>query len=244
MPLKDAFPKLYTLESNKDCRIIDRILNADSTYAWSRRRGIRNGIEQRELTKLLDTLSSLNLGRSEDTWIWKPSGNGSFSVQSLRWEISCNRWSTSPLKFSWCPWIPIKVNCFVWRLLLNRIPVAANLLKRGINVTSRLCPLCCLIDEDVNYLFFKCQFSKEVWLKICSWTKFMPRNPSSGDDLLMLIKGSAANRNLGVGLSTPPCGISGSAETTWRLRKLSRFRVRRWTIYKVMLLVGANLEQI
>lgn len=74
------------------------------------------------------------------------------------------------------------------------IPVALNLSKRGVRISSRLCPLCRDGEEDVIHLFFTCPFSVDLWNRICFWLKFLPRSPSGVEDLLMLIKGSAVNR--------------------------------------------------
>lgn len=58
--------------------------------------------------------------------------------------------------FKWVKWIPLKINCFVWRLLQNRILTSANLIGRGISVSSTLCPFCCNVEDDTEHVFFSC----------------------------------------------------------------------------------------
>ena len=41
--------------------------------------------------------------------------------------------------------------------------VECNLAKRGVNVGTMLCPQCDQEEEDVEHLFFRCGFVKEVW---------------------------------------------------------------------------------
>ena len=50
--------------------------------------------------------------------------------------------------------VPAKVNVFVWRLMLNRIPTKVNLDRRGIDCGSIRCAVCDDALETVNHLFF------------------------------------------------------------------------------------------
>ncbi|KAL4563642.1 hypothetical protein LXL04_027687 [Taraxacum kok-saghyz] len=68
-------------------------------------------------------------------------------------------------QFYWNSWLPLRVNCFVWRLKLNRIPLIDNLVYKGIRISSRLCKLCNKEDEGRDHVFFTCDYAKEV----CNW---------------------------------------------------------------------------
>ena len=50
--------------------------------------------------------------------------------------------------------ICIKLNTFCWRLLLNRLPNKDNILYRGIDVPSSVCPICNHVVEEVNHVFW------------------------------------------------------------------------------------------
>ncbi|XP_076892326.1 uncharacterized protein LOC143544033 [Bidens hawaiensis] len=69
----------------------------------------------------------------------------------------------------WEGWIPIKLNCFVWKLLLNRIPVAVNLLAMSLVSISRTCTFFSLSDEFPDHVFLNCVRAKEVWRVVSLW---------------------------------------------------------------------------
>jgi hypothetical protein len=56
----------------------------------------------------------------------------------------------------WNRCIPIKVNVFLWRLML-------------INVGSVLCPICQDDVERVNHFFFSCDMAKDLWALMARW---------------------------------------------------------------------------
>ncbi|KAL4584731.1 hypothetical protein LXL04_009340 [Taraxacum kok-saghyz] len=92
--------------------------------------------------------------------------------------------NTDGAKFKWINWVPLKINCFVWRLSLDRIPLSNNLVKRGISVNSMACKLCNMGDESVDHVFFRCDFALCVWNWICNWSKLMGTAPIDFDSFL------------------------------------------------------------
>ncbi|GKB26857.1 RNA-directed DNA polymerase, eukaryota [Tanacetum coccineum] len=69
----------------------------------------------------------------------------------------------------WIKTIPIKVNVFAWKLHLDRLPTRSNLLKRGIQVQSSLCPIYNVLLEDTSHLFFSCDVALAISRLICRW---------------------------------------------------------------------------
>ena len=65
--------------------------------------------------------------------------------------------------------VPIKVNTFIWRLALDRLPTRCNLDRRGIDLPSLLCPICDGHVEEARHLFFSCQLAMEVWGRVERW---------------------------------------------------------------------------
>ena len=63
----------------------------------------------------------------------------SFSVKIVRILIVDSGVSKNE-KFNGINWTPLKRNCFVWRLVKNKIPTYDNLLKKGVTLNSSLCP--------------------------------------------------------------------------------------------------------
>lgn len=59
----------------------------------------------------------------------------------------------------------------MWRALKGKLPVRAEVDKRGIDLHSILCPLCEDEIESVEYSLLKCKVVKAVWEKVFSWWK-------------------------------------------------------------------------
>lgn len=62
----------------------------------------------------------------------------------------------------WCNLVPTKLNVFLWRALWDRILSRVNLVDRGANIPTVLCP-CSLDVHDKKNVFVNC----EVASKIC-----------------------------------------------------------------------------
>ena len=86
-----------------------------------------------------------------------------FSVKSLR-SIIDNVINSPFAGFCfWNKWLPTRVNCFLWRLLLNRLPNRTKLRLRGINIPSDICPLCEANAEVADHLFLSCPKVQDIW---------------------------------------------------------------------------------
>lgn len=67
-----------------------------------------------------------------------------------------------------CSWpIPIKLICFFWLVLHNRILTWDNLGRGGWKGPA-MCCLCHEAEESILHLFFRCRFAQEVWRIICT----------------------------------------------------------------------------
>ena len=129
-------------------------------------------------------LCNVSLSDSEDSWRWEGDSSGKFSVKSLRTIIE--NVSNSPfagIPF-WNKWLPPRVNCFVWRLLLKRIPTKPNLLARGVELPSDFCSLCNGEKEAEIHLFYNCTNVIEVWVLVSNWCGLKTGNINSLDQLL------------------------------------------------------------
>lgn len=105
------------------------------------------------------------LGIGSDRWGWALDPTDVFTVSSTRYHID-NIWlNSNGLPTRWNKQLPIKVNLFIWRLLLNRLPTRDNLVARHINIPSSLCPVCRKEVESVLHLFLRCDFTDQVWLR-------------------------------------------------------------------------------
>ena len=109
------------------------------------------------------------LSEHKDAWKWSPDINKGFSVASTRILIDSHILEGFPIATRWNGCIPIKVNIFLWRLLLNKLPSRVNLDRRGIDVPSILCPICHEDVETANHIFFTCEMASTLWSMLAKW---------------------------------------------------------------------------
>nr|GEU68220.1 RNA-directed DNA polymerase, eukaryota [Tanacetum cinerariifolium] len=82
---------------------------------------------------------------------------------SARTLIDSSTLDVDPKATRWNRFIPNKVNVFIWRLMLNKLPTRVNLDMRDIDVGSLLCPICLEDLETVNHIIFSCNMAKDLW---------------------------------------------------------------------------------
>nr|GFB67902.1 RNA-directed DNA polymerase, eukaryota [Tanacetum cinerariifolium] len=104
-----------------------------------------------------------------DRWIWSLSGDGEFSVSSVRNLIDDKNLGTIGSKTQWCKFVMIKVNILSWRVKLNNLPLRLNLSRRGMKLHSILCPSCNMAVESTDHLFFACPMMKNLYKAITRW---------------------------------------------------------------------------
>lgn len=95
-------------------------------------------------------------------WNWSLDRDGLYSVSSLRKALDSRCLVSVPTVTAWCKVVPIKVNIFIWRLRLCRLPTRENLARRGVSLQSLICPLCNSDMENEEHLFLKCSLAKEI----------------------------------------------------------------------------------
>ncbi|GKC55447.1 RNA-directed DNA polymerase, eukaryota, reverse transcriptase zinc-binding domain protein [Tanacetum coccineum] len=165
-PLNVLFPRVYALEGDKKCKVAHRI-NV-SNWNMVLRRAPRGGVESSQLEDLKALIQNILISDNKDGWKWSLDSNG-FSVASARKYIdehilpcglSCTRWNKG---------VPIKVNVFLWRLNLDKLPSLVNMDRKGMDIDSLLCPVCGDHVESVDHLFFSCGMARELWRLLARW---------------------------------------------------------------------------
>lgn len=91
---------------------------------------------------LTNLLVKFQMSNDHDRWIWSNSKCGKFSVKLLMYVLHTSGVVAIVALFKWANWIPLKINCFIWRIFQSRIPTYTSFSRRGIIVSSVLCPLC------------------------------------------------------------------------------------------------------
>nr|GEW92491.1 RNA-directed DNA polymerase, eukaryota, reverse transcriptase zinc-binding domain protein [Tanacetum cinerariifolium] len=93
---------------------------SSSQNRWSK--PPRSGIKNSQFIELGQILSSISLSSISDRWSWTLHGLGDFSVKSAREEIDKHVLVVSPSQNRWSKVLPIKLNVFSWRMMLDRLP--------------------------------------------------------------------------------------------------------------------------
>ncbi|GJW37835.1 RNA-directed DNA polymerase, eukaryota, reverse transcriptase zinc-binding domain protein [Tanacetum coccineum] len=70
---------------------------------------------------------------------------------------------------SWDKTILRKVNIFLWRLSLDRLPHMLNLSLRGMNIPAISCSSCNANVESTNHIFFECIVASDLWKLVYRW---------------------------------------------------------------------------
>ncbi|GKC38739.1 RNA-directed DNA polymerase, eukaryota [Tanacetum coccineum] len=159
--------RLYRLEQDKECLIIDHIDNGFWKWNWSRDDiGVRNSASLRDL---LSDICDADLNVEEDTCVWSLAKDGSFSVGETRRLIDAKFLPSLSSPTSWDKVLPSKVNIFLWRLALDRLPNRWNLSSRGLDIPSISCPMCNSHVESSSHTFFECTVASGLWSLIRNW---------------------------------------------------------------------------
>ncbi|GAU24262.1 hypothetical protein TSUD_48500 [Trifolium subterraneum] len=160
-PLARAFGRLYDLADNKHISVADMFeagwaLNGNG-WKWRRR---LFAWEEDLVAQCVGVLDNFVLqGDATDRWVWNLHPSQSYSVRSGYSYLTASDGSSMEdfASFLWVKSVPLKVNIFIWRLFLNRLPTNDNLLRRGvIEVHHDLCSTNCGKAEDAVHLFIQC----------------------------------------------------------------------------------------
>lgn len=78
------------------------------------------------------------------------------------------------IKSRWNKILPSKVNVFIWRLFLDRLPFKINLSKRGLDIPGILCPICFIGVDSITHLLFQCSVGVDLCGMVCRWWDISP----------------------------------------------------------------------
>ncbi|GJW54014.1 RNA-directed DNA polymerase, eukaryota, reverse transcriptase zinc-binding domain protein [Tanacetum coccineum] len=151
----------------KGCTVANRLQIND----WSLvlRRNPRGGVESSQFTSSLSTIGAVSISDQKDSWLWSLDTSTGFTVASICSLIDDNTLDVDSKATRWNRIIPIKVNVFLWRLMLNKLATRVNLDRRGVDVGSILCLICRDDVESANHIFFSCDMAKDLWALLARW---------------------------------------------------------------------------
>ncbi|GKD34832.1 hypothetical protein Tco_1250341 [Tanacetum coccineum] len=111
-PLCTRYNHLFHLEKNQNCLIKDCVI------------------------------SSLNIVVGSDAAVFSLSFDGIYTVSIARNLIDdCMLHNSLPCT-RWCKTLPRKVNVFMWRMFLDKLPHRLNISYCGLDIPSIMCPVC------------------------------------------------------------------------------------------------------
>ncbi|KAJ0858656.1 putative reverse transcriptase zinc-binding domain-containing protein [Helianthus annuus] len=139
-----------------------------------------------EAQDVVSMISQVQFAGGKDLWVWEPDKNGDFTVAAVKKWLRKDGIIRSKALMKWETWVPVKVNIFVWRMEIDRIPTRLALLRRKINIPNVSCPLCETVDESVQHLMVECGFTFGVWSKIWNWCRINGCSFYSVNDLLKM----------------------------------------------------------
>ncbi|GJW99163.1 RNA-directed DNA polymerase, eukaryota [Tanacetum coccineum] len=120
---------------------------------------------------MINKITPLDLNSDRDICYWSLSNDGMFSVSDARHIIDARLLPALDTHTQWDKCIPRKVNIFMWRFKLDRLPHRLNLSSRGMDIPLIGCPLCNANMESSGHLFFGCDFAKDIWNLVRVWTE-------------------------------------------------------------------------
>ncbi|PWA53584.1 RNA-directed DNA polymerase, eukaryota, Reverse transcriptase zinc-binding domain protein [Artemisia annua] len=130
--LKDRWPRLYSLESNKNCSISDRISHSGIAFLLGPGWNVWPSTVE-EISETNDVnymLNNIRFAGSKDVWKWDEEGSNHFSVANVKRMIRLDRNNNRTHLFKWESWIPLKINIHLWRAEMGRIPTRLALQRR------------------------------------------------------------------------------------------------------------------
>ncbi|GJU14706.1 RNA-directed DNA polymerase, eukaryota, reverse transcriptase zinc-binding domain protein, partial [Tanacetum coccineum] len=166
-PLSTRFPRLFRLENDQNCLVRHQWINGH--WWWDSRRDVREGTEYQQLQLLTQAISHVALREGQDKLWWDIDIQGMFSVGNTRKFIDNQTLLGSNIATRWCSSLPRKVNIFMWRARLNKLPTRHNLSRKGIKIASIMCPVCGVSMELLSHVLFTCTIAKEVWKGMYNW---------------------------------------------------------------------------
>ncbi|XP_012850055.1 PREDICTED: uncharacterized protein LOC105969825 [Erythranthe guttata] len=127
----------------------------------------------------IDRICSVPIsGASGDLPIWRASSDGKFSLTSA-WALIRQQHTPTPLlRIFWGSCLTPTISIFLWRLLLQRLPVDTKLQSRGTSLASRCyccpdpsIPVSSLVSqsvespsvESIDHIFVESPTAKRVW---------------------------------------------------------------------------------
>jgi len=166
-PLKDIYTRVFRLDMDSEASVADR-KHWNVTDGWWRRPP-RGGVETQQWDSIKALIEEFMFSQNEDKWAWMGDSSGEFSVASARSMIDKGTLIVGNAPTRWISHVPIKVNVFLWKLCLDKLPTRWNLSRRGMDIPTIRCVICGDMNETGDHIVMCCSMAKEIWSLVERW---------------------------------------------------------------------------
>jgi zinc-binding in reverse transcriptase len=116
-----------------------------------------------------------------DSCVWSLDTKGIFLVRSMYLFFMNGGCINYSMNYLWELKLSLKVRCFLWLVVQNKILITDNLSRKG--WIGPLSCVFCPVNESVNHLFLTCPFMSDFWgaFNICNIHQIRPQLTSLND---------------------------------------------------------------
>ncbi|XP_071708649.1 uncharacterized protein [Rutidosis leptorrhynchoides] len=164
--LKDKYGRLYHLEVDENCLLADRCTMEGWRWSWNRELSSRN---KAILDELMAILSEVHISSGMDKWHWGVDGEDGYAVNTTRRAMDEILLPSNDIQTRWIKSVPRKINIFLWRLALDRLPARQNLNGRGIDIEDVGFVSCTQGIESISHVMFDCSIAEDLLRKARIW---------------------------------------------------------------------------
>lgn len=120
IPFQERFPHLYKIKLVKSCILSDRVSANGFTWSWKQSPSTLS--ELHELLQIYKDIGDMNNSNDPSSYVSRfvPKKIGKYVVSGMRRIIDLKLILFKGLQICWSKLIPLKVRCFVWRVMYGR----------------------------------------------------------------------------------------------------------------------------
>ncbi|XP_071728427.1 uncharacterized protein [Rutidosis leptorrhynchoides] len=164
--LKNKYGRLFHLDTEANCLLADRCNDEGWKWSWNRDIRARN---EALLNDLIGKLGNVVISHGTDSWHLCLDDDSDFTVSNTRAYIDDRLLPTTDVCTRWLKVLLRKINIFLWRLAMDRLPTRVNLARRGLEIEDTNCVSCNHNFESVQHVFFACSVASELWRRVRIW---------------------------------------------------------------------------
>ncbi|XP_071719211.1 uncharacterized protein [Rutidosis leptorrhynchoides] len=121
---------------------------------------------------MVASLGNISISNTNDSWQWELDNEVEYTVCATKYFVDDILLPTNVTATRWNKCIPRKIrkiNVFLWRVALDRLPTRDNLSKREIEVVNGGCAICPWGTETLQHVLFGCDLALDLWRKCRVW---------------------------------------------------------------------------